>query len=113
MVQPSEFDETVMGLSPSASVPDSEYLLIRSTTEAALAANARTECAAAAHRAIAQSYLTRLFDRQSNNSFDVTDANRTTLTSLKAAARTLDVRLVACTPAPENGELTRLLADLL
>lgn len=50
-----------MGFSPSTSVPDSEYLLTRSTTEARLAASARTEQAAAAHRKIVSSYLGRLF----------------------------------------------------
>jgi hypothetical protein len=53
--------EDDMGFFPSKSVPDSEYLLIRSTLEANMAANARTEQAAAAHHRIASCYLAKLF----------------------------------------------------
>lgn len=98
-----------MGLFPSKPVPDSEYLLTRSITEATLAANASTAQAAAAHHAIAGCYLAKLFGEQDVVAIDIVvarspDITATTPTGLRFA----DLRSV-----PEDEELSRILASLV
>lgn len=101
-----------MGFLPSRSVTDSEYILTRSTTEAKLAANARTEQAAAAHHKIASCYLAKLFDVQSPASLDDLLGTRPTLPIKSAAIRSPDLRFADVKPIPENDELTRILNRL-
>lgn len=92
-----------MGLFPSRSVHDSEYLLSRSIQESVLAADAHTPRAAAAHHAIASCYLARLFGGD-----DADEEHRHRPSSAGAAGLQFsDLRRV-----PPNEDLARLLEDL-
>ena len=98
-----------MGLIPSKHVPDSEYLLERSTTEARLAANAETEQAAAAHRRIASCYLAKLFSDDGAASSDDERATRPLEAAECIASGPSVFRFADLSAVPENDELTRLL----
>lgn len=100
-----------MGFLPSASVPDSDYLLGRSTTEAALAASARTEKAAAAHHRIANCYLAKLFGGH-GGSFHTGEATAQATGTGSDAVGPAGLRFADLTSVPENDELTRILRRL-
>lgn len=97
-----------MGLLPSRSTPDSEYLLTRLTAEARLAADARNGRAAAAHRAMASRYLAELFGNHDAPSPAVHTSARP-----HADVEVAQLRFATLTFAPENEELTSILAALL
>ena len=101
-----------MGFSPSRSVPDSEYLLTRSTTQATLAARAPTEQAAAAHRRIASCYLDKLFADEYSPSPDVVIAPRTILPTTDGEVGAAELRFYDVTTPQENDELNALLQHL-
>ena len=101
-----------MGLLPSGSVHDSEYLLARSTTEIRLAANASTEQAAAAHRKIASCYLARLFTISDSASSDARLTNGAITTAKTMPFRSSRVRFEDLRSIAENDELNRLLRRL-
>ena len=97
-----------MGLLPSRSTPDSEYLLTRLTAEARLAADARTARAAAAHRAMASCYLAELF-----GDHDAPSLARRTSTRPDENVEVAQLRFATLTFAPENEELTSILASIM
>jgi hypothetical protein len=101
-----------MGFFPSKSVPDSEYLLIRSTLEANMAANASTEQAAVAHHRIASCYLAKLFGKQSTEALDGKVSSRADVTAHRCAIGPVQPRFSDLTAVPENDELTRLLHSI-
>jgi hypothetical protein len=95
-----------VGFLPSTSVPDGDYLLERSTTEAALAARARTEPAAAAHRTIARCYLAKLFGERGTIGSDGPASDQAAEGEAMRLARS---RFADLTSMPENAELTQVL----
>jgi hypothetical protein len=101
-----------MGLYPSRSVPDSEYLLTRSIAEARLATQARTARAAAAHRAIANCYLAKLFGEQEA---DQPDTTRMTVDRFEAdnAIGPVTLRFEDVTSLTIDEDLTRLLRSII
>ena len=101
-----------MGLYPSRSVPDSEYLLKRSIAEATLAAQARTSRAAAAHHAIASCYLAKLFGEKEA---DLPGTTRMTVDRLRASAAMgpVTLRFEDLTSLTTDEELTRLLRSII
>lgn len=101
-----------MGFSPSAFVPDSEYLLTRSTLEATMAAKARTEQAAAAHRKIASCYVAKLFGGQSTASPHDEVTGRALAAAERGAIGPAGLRFADLTSVPENDELTRVLQNI-
>lgn len=101
-----------MSFCPSGSIPDSEYLLARSTTEATLAAKAKTEQAAAAHRKIASCYLAKLFDAPGPASLDDTTPVRPARPAAHVVLRSPDLRSAHLGILPENDAITRLLRCL-
>ena len=101
-----------MGFSPSKYVPDSDYLLERSTTEARLAANARTEGAAAAHRKIASCYLAKLFSDEGAASSDHISVKSPEIPARSGAIAPSGLRFADLSSIPENNELTRILQSL-
>ena len=100
-----------MGFFPFTSVPDSEYLLDRSTAEAAMAASARTERAAAHHR-MASCYLAKLFGGRSAASPAAGPAGSRVATTGDGAIGPSGLRFVDLTSVPHSDELTRILHDL-
>jgi hypothetical protein len=103
--------EVEVGFLPSTSVPDSEYLLKRSTTEAALAGKASTESAAAAHRKIACCYLARLF-APAKRAADLEEPGARMFAVDREADRPARVRFTELTLLPDNDELIGLLHRL-
>ncbi len=101
-----------MGFFPSASVPDSEYLLTRSTLEATMAARARTEQAAAAHHRIASCYMAKLFGGQSIASPHDEVTGRALASAERRAIGPARLRFADLTSVPENDELTRVLQNI-
>ena len=101
-----------MSFSPSRYVPDSDYLLERSTTEARLAANASTEEAAAAHRKIASCYLAKLF---SDEKLPLCDHKLSSVPNVPAGSKAVapsSLRFADLRSVPEDAELTRILHSL-
>jgi hypothetical protein len=101
-----------MGLFPSKSVPDSEYLLIRSTLEANMAANAGSEQAAAAHHKIASCYLAKLFGGPSAETVDPGHSGRQMTGAHSGSIGPAELRFADLTAVPDDDELTRLLDKL-
>lgn len=101
-----------MGFSPSKNVPDGEYLLTRSTTQAALAAKASTARAAAAHRHIARCYLAKLFGTEAAAFPDSMIAHRTLLPSDGHKVGGAQLRFFDVSTPRDNDELSGLLQNL-
>jgi hypothetical protein len=99
-----------MGLYPSRSVPDSEYLLTRSIAEAKLAAQARTSRAAAAHHAIASCYLAKLFGEQEA---DLPGTTRMTVDRASTALGPVTLRFEDVTSLTTDEDLTRILRSII
>ena len=101
-----------MGLFPSRPVPDGEYFLTRSITEATLAANARTAQAAAAHQAIARCYLAKLFGERDAVAIDIAVSHLPDLAAKRPATQPGEFRFADLRSVPEDEELNRILASL-
>jgi hypothetical protein len=101
-----------MGFFPSAAVPDSEYLLVRSSTEVALASAARTKQAADAHHTIAASYLAKLFGKHDSVSIEAEHASRQRDFRWSGTGAVREFRFTDLTAIPQSDELTRTLRSL-
>lgn len=101
-----------MGFSPSGSVPDSEYLLTRSTLEATMAAKALTEVAAAAHRRIASCYLATLFGGESTTSPYDEVTGDASVAAERGAIISAGLRFADLTFVPANDELMQVLQSI-
>ena len=93
-----------MGFLPAASVPDSDYLLRRSTVESAMAAKARSASAAAAHHRIASCYLGKLFGGPGEAPAENAPPLRTRGVG--------PLRFTDLTAVPDNADLERVLRKI-
>ncbi len=89
-------------------MPDAEYLLTRSTLEAVMAAKARTEQAAGAHRQIASCYLGKLFGGRGTAPRDDEAPGRAQAAG-RGAIAPVGLKFANVTFVPENDELTQVL----
>ena len=101
-----------MGFLPSKFVPDSEYLLRRTTLKAEMARGACTERAAAAHHRIAGCYLAKLFGGQSASPPDAEGDAIFGGTETTAIGITR-IRFSDVTCVPESEDLNRVLHSIL